>query len=374
MHFVKLKGTGATSIIFHCERGLSGEDYITHSNECIDKSKTHLNYSLLSDNCCYPIINENGRQRYKRVLDGVKQSMKDNTGKSIRKDAVTLCSWIVTVPKDLPEDKHEAFFKGSFDYLAERYGIDNVVSATVHNDETTPHLHFAFVPIVKDEKKGFDKLRANNLETPSSLKNLHRDMQKYLTNELECSVNLLNGSTINGNKSIQELKSNTLKEANEALQAKNEALARSVEEKTEKALSFDVKKKSFFESKDNYESRKQLHEQATAVKLKENELNEREKNIDIEIEHRSKKLAVAYAKQINTEQINELKQELNKCDETIRQQAETIRLQNERLKAYEKYNPLITKYKNDKRRSDLAEASRNNNYTFANDEFYNHSL
>ncbi|WP_250637226.1 plasmid recombination protein [Weissella cibaria] len=32
--------------------------------------------------------------------------------------------------------------------MNDRYGQENAVAAVVHYDETTPHLHYAFVPVV----------------------------------------------------------------------------------------------------------------------------------------------------------------------------------------------------------------------------------
>ena len=63
---------------------------------------------------------------------------------------------VVTAPKDLPEQEHKAFFQASYDFLQQRYGRENVVSAYVHMDEVTPHMHFAFVPVkhgFKEDKK-----------------------------------------------------------------------------------------------------------------------------------------------------------------------------------------------------------------------------
>ena len=43
--------------------------------------------------------------------------------------------------------------------MNERYGKENVISAYVHFDEVTPHMHY-FVPVVEDKKKGGYKLSA----------------------------------------------------------------------------------------------------------------------------------------------------------------------------------------------------------------------
>ena len=49
-----------------------------------------------------------------------------------RKDVNVLCDWVVTMPKDLADEYREPFFKAAYNFFAEKYGHDNVVSAYVH--------------------------------------------------------------------------------------------------------------------------------------------------------------------------------------------------------------------------------------------------
>ncbi|MFU1875393.1 plasmid recombination protein, partial [Enterococcus faecium] len=82
-----------------------------------------------------------------------------------RKDVKALGTWIVTLPdelKDLSHDKQQEFFNEAKNFLDERYGKENAVAAIVHYDETTPHLHYAFVPVTLDEKK--DRLKVSAKE------------------------------------------------------------------------------------------------------------------------------------------------------------------------------------------------------------------
>lgn len=50
------------------------------------------------------------------------------------------------------EEQMKQFFALSYEFLSERYGKENVISVYVHLDETTPHMHFLFIPIVDDKK------------------------------------------------------------------------------------------------------------------------------------------------------------------------------------------------------------------------------
>lgn len=228
MHYAKYGKQAVGSILLHSDRGIDSPDTHEHSNENIDRSRTHLNYDL----------KERGGQTayayYKQRIDQIAAETKERTGKSIRKDAVTLCSWAVTVPKDLAEDKMSEFFETAYRWFAERYGEDNIVTAAVHMDENTPHMHLQFTPII--EKDGVRRLCAKDIETRRTLATAHQKLQKRLQQELDCDVNLLNGATESGNKTIQQLKSETLEKKVSALAEKYEKMTKTLSDKELKEI------------------------------------------------------------------------------------------------------------------------------------------
>lgn len=132
-----------------------------------------------------------------------------------RKDINVLCSWVITIPKDFlanyPEREKE-FFQESYKFLEGKYGRENVISAYVHKDETTPHMHFAFVPVVPDRKRGGFKVSAKEAVTRADLQHFHQQLSAHLENRLNVPVNILNGATREGNKSIEELKRQSAEE------------------------------------------------------------------------------------------------------------------------------------------------------------------
>ncbi|MBD2790567.1 plasmid recombination protein, partial [Xenorhabdus sp. DI] len=75
----------------------------------------------------------------------------------------------VTLPENLKgisEKEQRKFFEKTYEFLTNRYGGEkNVLSANVHMDETTPHMHFAFMPVVWDEKKQREKVSAKEVLT-----------------------------------------------------------------------------------------------------------------------------------------------------------------------------------------------------------------
>lgn len=149
------------------------------SNENLDRERTHLNYNLATHQTM-----DQGEFVRKRCAEVHCQN---------RKDVNVMATWVVTVPKDLPEQEHKAFFQASYDFLQQRYGRENVVSAYVHMDEVTPHMHFAFVPVkhgFKEDKKNPDisteyrKVSAKEVLNRRELQAFHPALQRYVEREL----------------------------------------------------------------------------------------------------------------------------------------------------------------------------------------------
>ncbi len=130
-----------------------------------------------------------------------------------RKDVNIFCDWVVTAPINLKEEDEQEFFRSCFDLLTERYGKENVISAYVHKDEVTPHLHFAFLPIVQDKKNpDREKLSAKECVNRTDLRTFHGHLNEHLKITLGYEVAILNGATSKGNKEIIELKTETAQE------------------------------------------------------------------------------------------------------------------------------------------------------------------
>ena len=87
-----------------------------------------------------------------------------------------------------------------------------MVSAYVHMDETTPHMHFAFVPVTADKRRGGEKVCANDVITRTELRTFHDDLQEHLEQALGVEVNVLNGATKDGNEAIKDLQRKSAKE------------------------------------------------------------------------------------------------------------------------------------------------------------------
>ena len=81
--------------------------------------------------------------------------------------------------------------------LDKRYGKENAVCAVVHYDETTPHLHYAFIPVTFDEKKQREKVSAKEVLNRKDLQSFHDDLDKHLKENLPFyEKGILNNKTL----------------------------------------------------------------------------------------------------------------------------------------------------------------------------------
>lgn len=192
MHVAKYNKSATGHMCAHYERRKDDRgEYIKFGNQNIDLSRTHLNYNLAPEHDQIEFI----QQRTSEV-----KCQK-------RADVNVMCDWVVTAPEGLDRGHLEEFFKASYDFFEKRYGRKNVISAYVHMDETTPHMHFAFVPVVFDKKRELYKVSAKQLLTKTELKRMHPDLTRHLKEEYSWGSNLkiLNGATINGNRTVAEM-------------------------------------------------------------------------------------------------------------------------------------------------------------------------
>ena len=135
------------------------ENYKSTRNPQIDKSKTYLNYHTLSYE--------------KKYLAFIDERIKELASKrKIKDDAVLITSFILGSDKEffdgISTETQKQFFDDCTEFFAERYGKENVVSAVVHLDESTPHLHFNLMPVTGGRlctKELFDRTALRELQT-----------------------------------------------------------------------------------------------------------------------------------------------------------------------------------------------------------------
>lgn len=170
---------------------------VKRSNENIDYTRTHLNYNLAAE--LQPL--RPGQYMTKRLSEVRCQK---------REDVNIMCDWVITEPQELlHQNRDREFFKAAYEFLRDRYGSNNVLSAYVHMDEVTPHMHFSFIPVTEDKNRGGEKVSAKEVINRTELKKFHPELQQHLEQALGCPVPILNEATVEGNQSIEELKRGT---------------------------------------------------------------------------------------------------------------------------------------------------------------------
>lgn len=87
-------------------------------------------------------------------VDSAMGKMRERLPEKRRKDAVLMVEYMMTASPEwfagaTKEDQRD-FFNKSFSWLCDKYGRENVIVATIHNDETTPHMSAFVTPVTKD--------------------------------------------------------------------------------------------------------------------------------------------------------------------------------------------------------------------------------
>lgn len=125
-----------------------------------------------------------------------------------------MCSWVISLPKNIDsEDERDKFFRELYRFLERRYGhksnngkIENILTATVHLDETTPHMHFGFIPIAYDKKKDRYTVSAKLVSNRTDLQTFHKDLSNHMLKVFGRDVGIENGATKDGNQTVEQLK------------------------------------------------------------------------------------------------------------------------------------------------------------------------
>jgi hypothetical protein len=140
-----------------------------HSNKDIDNAKSYLNYDLIG--------HEKDISFHDEVMYHIYEHKKP--GRAIRKDAVVLQDWIISSSKDffdnLSEERTREYFEVAVDYFGEKFGRHNIRFATVHMDETTPHMHLGIVPMNVE-----GRLTAKTLFNRQALREIQEELPKKL--------------------------------------------------------------------------------------------------------------------------------------------------------------------------------------------------
>ena len=159
-----------------------------YSNDNIDKERSYLNYSLKSP-----------KYRYDKEFDMMKERYKLKG--QIKTVSNIACEYIITSDKqffeEIGEEETRRYFETAYKFVSEykNLGEQYIMSAKVHMDEETPHMHLIFLPVVHTtDKKGnnIDKLACSEFwKEKNSYRRLQDAFYQYMSShnfELERGI------------------------------------------------------------------------------------------------------------------------------------------------------------------------------------------
>ena len=149
-----------------------------YSNKDINKNSAIKNYSIKKCNTTYT-----------KALEILKKE-NDLQGRIIKTTNV-MCEFIITSDREffkkIGEEETKRYFQTAYNFVAnyKNLGEQYIISAKVHNDESTPHMHLVFIPVVhKKDKNGKEihKIACSEYwKGKDSYKRLQDDFYRYIT-------------------------------------------------------------------------------------------------------------------------------------------------------------------------------------------------
>lgn len=153
LHFNKAKGSSEARMTAHIERKVDPPN--------ADKSRTHLNRELI----VFPdgVTNRTQAIQHRIKTAGISRKITPDQVRVIR---VNVSGSHEDMMRIQAEGRIDEWCRDNLDYFKREFGEKNIVSAVLHLDEKTPHIHIALVPIVtgkrrkaKEGAKANDKIR-----------------------------------------------------------------------------------------------------------------------------------------------------------------------------------------------------------------------
>lgn len=132
--------TGKYGILNVMRHNKRSDDHVYEKNNHIDRSRSHLNYSLLDDRSAEEVA------RYVRMKHAEHDVL-------VRANSVMGIEVLFSLPDSWKNKDSTAFFKDCFDWVQTIFPVE-MLSFDVHLDEPNPHAHCVFLPLVDGKLQG----------------------------------------------------------------------------------------------------------------------------------------------------------------------------------------------------------------------------
>lgn len=170
MHFEKYKKNQIMKMLEHYNR--------EHITKNVDISRTELNYYAYNDKI---ELSENGERKNNisyQIKKYIDDQIRTRSKRKLKDDSVLMVDLIIDQPNYLGKEYDKNFFDTMIDKIQNYIPYENIIQVAIHCDETTPHMHLSFMPLIADKKKGGEKLCAKEFLTRDFLKSFHKQMEK----------------------------------------------------------------------------------------------------------------------------------------------------------------------------------------------------
>lgn len=188
-HIAKYKATSVGHMLAHYRRDASGMERDNIDPKRVKNDMVVAHYTNKDGQLVVGrVVPREGEPNWgtvQRRIERVNEAQKAAGKRATRKDAVVMADVVVTLPDNVRKGDEDRFFRLTYWYLSNKFGIDNMMGGYVHKDEVlkdgTPardHMHVPFTPIL-DGRFNYKKMCPRMF-----YQNMHRELGDYLEKRL----------------------------------------------------------------------------------------------------------------------------------------------------------------------------------------------
>lgn len=188
-HIAKYKATSVGHMLAHYRRdesslGRENIDPTRVKNDMVVAHYTNKDGKLVVGR----VVPREGEPNWETVqqrIERVNEAQKAAGKRATRKDAVVMADVVVTLPDNVRKGDEDRFFRLTYWYLSNKFGIDNMMGGYVHKDEVLKdgapardHMHVPFTPILEG------RFNYKKMCPRSFYQSMHKELGDYLERRL----------------------------------------------------------------------------------------------------------------------------------------------------------------------------------------------
>lgn len=188
-HIAKYKATSVGHMLAHYRRDASSLERDNIDPKRVENDMVVAHYTNKDGQLVVGrVVPREGEPNWgtvERRIERVNEAQRAAGKRATRKDAVVMADVVVTLPDNVRKGDEDRFFRLTYWYLSNKFGIDNMMGGFVHKDEVlkdgTPardHMHVPFTPIL-DGRFNYKKMCPRMF-----YQNMHRELGDYLEKRL----------------------------------------------------------------------------------------------------------------------------------------------------------------------------------------------